>query len=122
MELTLGQQIYFDTFDIHLSFKKSFLLPSDGRRFGETTVINEIGFLYQALGYEVLLFTENILTEEMFATKYISDVKDLFGIKLDNCIAVFDGYNLTPDYEKNEIIQRLECLKIPYVGFARLYI
>jgi hypothetical protein len=59
------------------------------RGWGKTTVINEIGFTYQALGYEVYILTP-INCVEYYASKRISNVNDLRGIRRDNLIVLVD--------------------------------
>ena len=57
LELYPRQKEYFNLFDQCLQKHKSKLLSSEQRAWGKTTILNEIGFTYQALGYDVLLVT-----------------------------------------------------------------
>jgi hypothetical protein len=114
-----------DLFDYLLQQRESKIYSSDRRAWGKTTIINEIGLTYQALGYEVLLFTQHSNSNNHFATQYIpSDYnsRHLRGYPIGKTIAIFDEYDLPPksiiNDIGNELLITLEQLQIPYVGFA----
>lgn len=127
IKLTKEQQLFFDIFDNYLQNKQSKLYHSDRRAWGKTTILNELGFTYQALGYEVLLITQFSNANEHFATKYIPlafSSRHLRGYPVGKTIAIIDEYDLLPKsiiYSvENELLDTLKQLQIPYVGFANM--
>ena len=119
--------MFFDIFDNYLQNKQSKLYHSDRRAWGKTTILNELGFTYQALGYEVLLITQFSNANEHFATKYIPlafSSRHLRGYPVGKTIAIIDEYDLLPKsiiYSvENELLDTLKQLQIPYVGFANM--
>lgn len=107
--------------------KQNKLYPSDRRAWGKTAILNELGFTYQALGYEVLLITQFPNANEHFATKYIpSDFnsRHLRGYPIGKTIVIIDEYDLLPKSIvygiENELLNTLKQLQIPFVGFANV--
>lgn len=79
------------------------------------------------MGYEVLLITQFPNANEHYATKYIpldSNSRHLKGCPIGKTIAIIDEYDLLPKsiiYNiNNELLETLEQLHIPYVGFANV--
>lgn len=79
--------------------------------------INEIGLIYQALGYEVLLVTKYNNSNEHFATRTVSNFESIYGINPHKTIAIIDEHNYYDD-NFQDIIKFFTEAKIPYVGFV----
>lgn len=114
MNLNEKQQEYFDLFDNNLQVNVSYIVIDNDRQWGKTTILNEIGLTYQALGYEVILLTKYPQANNHFATRYVSNMNDLQRINLDDdkIIAIVDEYDIG-----EEIIDCLQKYDVPIVGF-----
>jgi len=119
MNLTQEQQYYYDLFDKALNNGENFVVFSDRRGWGKTTIVNEIGFTYQALGYMVFLITQFPNSNEHFVTKVISSECDFDfrNLNYKKCVAIIDEYDPCTEQYIN-IIKRLNECNIPYVGFG----
>jgi len=132
IELYPRQKEYFDLFDDCLHKHQSKLLSSEQRAWGKTTILNEIGFTYQALGYDVLLITQCPNSNEHFATDFIDPNGDYHRTLCrtrKNTVAIIDEYDYhvyTDNIERkswvtfNELLKELGDYNIPYVGFVKL--
>lgn len=118
MKLTKKQKIFYESFDSQLQARLNNLVSAEDRAWGKTTILNEIGFTYQALGYNVLLLTNCSNSIEYFATRYITIASSLRGFNRNKTIVIIDECNIN-DGEFKEILKTLDELKIPYVGFVR---
>jgi hypothetical protein len=119
LELMSRQKEYYNLFDQCLQKYESKLFSSEQRGWGKTTILNEIGFTYQALGYDVLIVTKHIDSNEHYATllfDYVSTT-DRFIHNPNKTIAIIDEYNY---FNENcqDIINYFTERKIPYVGFV----
>lgn len=86
---------------------------------GKTTILNEIGFTYQALGYDVFLVTSSFQGVHHFCHTTFNGEEDRR--KIDprkKAIAIIDEFN-TEDDRFHEIIECLEAYGVPYVGFVK---
>ena len=108
--------MFFDIFDDCLQKKQHKVYSSDRRAWGKTTILNELGITYQALGYEVLLLTMFPNSNEHFATRCINDERDLRGLPRDKTIMIVDEYKILND-KNHYLFNAIEKLDIPYVGF-----
>ena len=120
IELTKEQQLFFDIFDNYLQNRQNKLYPSDRRAWGKTTIINEIGFTYQALGYEVLLITHFPNANEHFANRCIFNEWEFSGVNREKTIVIIDEYDVQKNYDARFLLEELRQLNIPYVGFAKI--
>lgn len=121
--LNYEQQFWFDRFDECLQKRLSYLSSSEDRGWGKTTVLNEIGFTYQALDYDVLLITEYPESNVHYATKYIGSIRDLYGVRTNKTICIFDEYRVFSEIRRKReffinVIDELNRMNIPYVGFV----
>ena len=107
-------------FDQCLQQRKNKLLSSQQRAWGKTTILNEIGFTYQALGYDVLLVTTHSESNEHIATMYFDYVFTKARLLADygKTIVIVDEYDYC-DLNFQEIMEFFDKKKIPYVGFVR---
>ena len=112
--------MFFDIFDNYLQNKQNKLYPSGRRAWGKSTIMNEIGFTYQALGYEVLLITQFPNANEHFASKCIFNEWEFAGVKREKAIVIIDEYDVQKNYEARFLLEALKQLNIPYVGFAKI--
>ena len=116
IELNDRQQVYFDLFDKKLQDGTGCIISSYERQWGKTTIVNEIGFTYQALGYQVFLLTKFPQSNEHFANKYVASESDICGIGGNKCIAIIDEYDIK-NYADSSLLDCLEYCNIPCVGF-----
>jgi AAA+ ATPase superfamily predicted ATPase len=116
MELYQRQKEYMDLFETYLLNGESKLLSSKQRRWGKTTILNEIGLTYQLLGYRVFLITQYPNSNEHVATNYVSNAESIRGYK-EKSIALIDEYYYF-DENLRDILHVFDKLDIPYVGFV----
>ena len=91
---------------------------SDDRGWGKTTILNEIGFVYQALGYEVYLITQFTDTcHRHYATCFVDNETNVLRRSSRKAIAIIDEYDINQKFI--DLINELELRQIPYVGFAK---
>lgn len=83
------------------------------RGIGKTTLLNEIGLEYQALGYKVFVLS-NSLSVSYNATDCIDNFYD--SIHYSNAICLIDEINLS-DVKKLELINKLDDRGVLLVGF-----
>ena len=112
--------MFFDIFDDCLQKKQHKVYSSDRRAWGKTAIINEIGFTYQALGYEVLLITQFPNANEHFASRCIFNEWEFAGMKREKTIVIIDEYDVQKNYDARFLMEELRQLNIPYVGFAKI--
>lgn len=118
-KLTMKQEVFYDGMEKAILNKKFALYDPDtfDRGTGKTTVVNEIGFTYQALGYNVYVLSpcRNL---EYYACKMIDKIEDLRGIKINNLIILVDEE--LKELKSYKIIESFcKHLNIPMVGFVR---
>jgi len=121
MALTPHQQKFFDEFDAALQDDRSLLIPVSkfDRGNGKTTLLNELAFTYQALGYEVILFNKVEYPFPFYATKKAKSADDpiLRGMSMSaKYIAIIENFH-ADSKELEEICTMLVAFRIPYVGF-----
>ena len=114
--LTRQQQEVFNSFDCALQNRQSVLLNSAERGWGKTLIVNEIGFTYQALGYDVWLVSR--FPASYYATQKIDATRaHIASICITNkTIAIVDDIPNRGVLLK--VLGELEERGIPYVGFA----
>lgn len=114
---------YFKLFELEINEKTNCLreissLPQP-RGMGKTTVLNEIGFIYQALGYEVLVWTP--FDDEHTGCKLIRNYQRMRGFRSsDKTICLVDEVNLhISSHENHAIFAELRRCNVTMVGFYR---
>lgn len=114
------QQFWFNRFDECLQKRLSYLKSSKDRGWGKTTVLNEIGFIYQALGYNVILVTQFPNSNEHYACLLFDNIflKSVFLSDYSKTIVIVDEYDYQ-DSNFRDIVEFFNDKKIPYVGFVR---
>lgn len=117
-KLTTKQNAFYSEIERAILNKEFALYNSNwyDRGWGKTTVINEIGFTYQALGYTVYILSP--CRTEYFACKLINKKEDLRGIKRDNLIVLVDEV-LRDSELYTEVKSFCQQFNIPIVGFIR---
>lgn len=112
--LTKQQQGIFDRFEKTILKREMLLLPSDNRGIGKTTILNELAFTYQALGYRTFVLTP--CQQEYFAEKYIPNnpmfYRGYFGC---DAIVIIDEAKFN---DIQEFLQYCKYRKTPVVGFV----
>ena len=108
---------FIKNFDSALSLNVDLLYPSDlyNRCCGKTSSLNEIGYFYQALGYNVVVLSSHKSSIIYNAEVYIDDLKDLSYYYNKDVICLVDEYNI-----KNNLKYMRELsskLNIRFIGF-----
>lgn len=117
-ELTLKQQEFFDKLFLSCQNHKIDLYSSEKRAWGKTTIINELGFTLQALGYTVYILTP-YRNQEYCGEKFVSldscDFRDFRGIPRDNIVILADEVRIS---KITELIKFCDYHNIAVVGFV----
>ena len=101
MQLNNEQLQDLNRFEEAIKNGESYICTRD-RGFGKTTVLNELGFIYQALGYNVLVLSRRPL--EYYATNWIDNDRDLLGFDRNKTIMLVDDL-LTLEKECKQMIK-----------------
>ena len=114
--LTEYQQFIFDEFEKTIQNKKILLKSSEQRAWGKSYTLDELGYVFQALGYEVYLLTMFPYSQEHIASdSFPNDPWDFRGRSRNKMVVLVDEYK----YSKMlEILEFCEEHRIPIVGFV----
>lgn len=118
--LTEIQQKICDEFLYSVEKKENNIISSDQRRIGKTTILNELAFDLQALGYRVFVYT-SYKDQDYYADGFIYEgLHNFRGLKRDYMVVIVDELNITSMRESNnykELLEYCEYGKIPVVGY-----
>jgi hypothetical protein len=113
-KLTEYQQNIFDVMLNMSELKQNYLLSSEDRGIGKSTILNKLSFTLQALGYCVCLLTP--FPREYFATNIISLYpNDYRGINKNSVVIVDETrYGIMMD----DFLDYCKLKNIPVIGFV----
>lgn len=114
--LTEHQQFIFDEFEKTIQNREILLKSSEHRVWGKSYILDELGYVFQALGYEVHLLTMFPYSQEHIASDSFPDDLWRFRGKSRNKMII-----LVDEYKYSKILKILEFCeeyKIPMVGFV----
>lgn len=89
------------------------LLSSEQRAWGKSYILNELGFMLQALGYRVFLLTD--CYQDHFATNVFTNLNSFRGVSINKLVVIVDEYIYS---NMNEILKYCTYFNIPVVGFV----
>jgi hypothetical protein len=104
-------------FDNSIQNGKSKIISSWRRQWGKTTILNEIGLCYQAIGYRVFLATDFSNSSNHYAEKLIDGNYAIREVPIDNIIVIIDEFDLCNNINYR-LLRYLEYHDIMYVGFC----
>lgn len=122
IKLTEKQQKACDRLLHSVEKKENNVIFSDQRQIGKTTILNELGFDLQALGYKVFIYTPN-KNQDYYANGFICEGlnNNFRGIKRDCIVVIVDELNRGSMREQNnfkELLEYCEYERIPVVGYV----
>lgn len=120
IKLTEQQQKIFNEFLDSVEKKENNIISSDQKQIGKTTILNELGFDLQALGYKVFVYTP-YKNQDYYANGFIYEgLHNFRGLKRDYIVVIVDELNRESIREQNnfkELLEFCEYGKIPIVGY-----
>ena len=117
MELTAYQNWYLKMFEYYIQRNQSKLFSSDERGWGKSTILKELSYTYQILGYKIYLLSSCPNVTKVFCDKYIYNSENIRGISRSKTIVIVDEYNYMND-GFIKVLEYCEAFDIPVVGFV----
>lgn len=114
-KLSNQQQTIFDVMLQMAETKQNYLLSSEPRNIGKTTILNELSFTLQALGYDVYLLNQ-YLARDFYTNGLITLKNESYkGILHKNSVVLIDEsrYSILSD-----LLDYCETFNIPVIGFT----
>ncbi len=109
------QQKIFDVMLNMVKAKQNYLLSSADRGIGKTTILNELAFTLQAIGYKVYLLNPHPVKDYYVNNILTYDIQSFRGLFKSNVVLIADEAR----YEMmDDLLEYCKDKRIPIVGFV----